>query len=80
MGVLAIIDPPRVVEKILQHPNLWCRRATFAPAPPPPSQIRPTGNDGSDLESPPDRLDPKEQESCLQGAEIMPNYENFITD
>lgn len=34
--VIAFIDNPDVVEKILRHVKLWCGPATFAPARPPP--------------------------------------------
>jgi hypothetical protein len=36
MRVIAFIDNPDVVEKILRHLHLWCGPATFAPARPPP--------------------------------------------
>ena len=37
MRVIAVIDNPSVIEKILRHLNLWCGPAKFAPARPPPS-------------------------------------------
>ena len=42
MRVIAFIDNPEVVEKILRPLNLWCGPAAFAPARTPPD---------SDLES-----------------------------
>jgi hypothetical protein len=45
MRVVAIVDPPKVVEKILRHLNLWCGPATFARARPLPGEIRSSGND-----------------------------------
>ena len=41
MRVIAIIDQPEVVEKILRHLNLWCGPAAFAPARPPPDSDSP---------------------------------------
>ena len=35
--MIAFIDNPEVVEKILRHLNLWCGPAAFAPARPPPA-------------------------------------------
>ena len=35
--MIAFIDNPDVVEKILRHLNLWCGPADFAPARPPPA-------------------------------------------
>jgi len=32
MRVVAIVDPPKVMEKVFRHLNLWCGPATFAPA------------------------------------------------
>ena len=40
MRVIAFIDHPEVVEKILRHLNLWCGPAAFAPARPPPNSGR----------------------------------------
>jgi hypothetical protein len=37
MRLIAVIDDPPVVEKILRHLKLWCGPAYFAPACPPPS-------------------------------------------
>jgi len=37
MRVIAFIDNPEVVEKILRHLKLWCGPAAFALARPPPS-------------------------------------------
>ena len=39
MRLIAVIDDPNVVEKILRHLNLWCGQAQFAPARPPPQTI-----------------------------------------
>ena len=36
MRVIAFIDNPDMVGKILRHMNLWCGPAAFAPARPPP--------------------------------------------
>ena len=63
MRVIAFIDNPEVVEKILRHLNLWCGPAAFAPARPPPA---------SDPES-------SEPEFHI-GYDVMPEYENVITD
>jgi len=41
MRLIAVIDDPPVVEKILRHLNLWCGPAHFAPARPPPSRDPP---------------------------------------
>ena len=40
MRVIAFIDNPDVVEKILRHLNHWCGPAAFAPACPPPKYDR----------------------------------------
>lgn len=37
MRLIAVIDYPNVIEKILRHLNLWCGPARFAPARPPPA-------------------------------------------
>ena len=63
MRVIAFIDNPEVVEKILRHLNLWCGPAAFAPARPLPA---------SDPES-------SEPEFHI-GYDVMPEYENVITD
>jgi hypothetical protein len=39
MRVIAFIDNPEVVEKILRQVDLWCGPAAFAPARPPPSMV-----------------------------------------
>jgi len=38
MRVIAFIDHPEVVEKILRHLKLWCGPAALAPARPPPGR------------------------------------------
>lgn len=63
MRVIAFIDNPEVVEKILRHLKIWCGPAAFAPARPPPA---------SDPES-------SEPEFHI-GYDVMPEYENVITD
>ena len=40
MRVVAFIDNPDVVEKILRHLKLWSGPAAFAPARPPPKSDR----------------------------------------
>ena len=40
MRVIAFLDTPEVVEKILRHLKLWCGPAAFAPARPPPRSDR----------------------------------------
>ena len=40
MRVIAFIDNPDLVEKILRHLNLWCGPAAFAPARPLPRYDR----------------------------------------
>ncbi len=37
MRLIAVIEDPAVIEKILRHLGLWCRPARFAPARSPPS-------------------------------------------
>ena len=64
MRVIAFIDNPDVVEKILRHLNLWCGPAAFAPARPPPP--------ASGRESP--------EPEFNVGYDVMPDYENVITD
>ncbi|MSU34761.1 MAG: hypothetical protein EXS36_06540 [Pedosphaera sp.] len=39
--IIAVIDNPSVIEKILRHLNLGCGPAKFAPARPPPSADTP---------------------------------------
>ena len=63
MRVIAFIDNPDVVEKILRHLNLWCGPAAFARARPPPA-------------SDPESSEP-EFHICY---DVMPEYENVITD
>lgn len=64
MRVIAFLDNPEVVEKILRHMNLWCGPAAFAPARPPPP--------ASGMESP--------EPEFNMGYDVMPDYENVITD
>ena len=65
MRLIAVIDQPAVVEKILRHLNLWCGPATFAPARPPPK--------GSGAE-------PEPSFSSDNDFDATPDYENVITD
>ncbi len=37
MRLIAVIEDPSVIEKILRHLKLWCGPARFAPVRPPPS-------------------------------------------
>ena len=66
MRLIAVIDQPEVVEKILRHLELWCGPARFAPARPPP------GTSSSLLSEP--------EPDYLAGSDPMPDYENVITD
>ena len=65
MRLIAVIDKPEVVEKILRHLNLWCGPATFAPARPPP-----TGDGAKPEQKVPSDFD----------FDPMPDYENVIPD
>ena len=62
MRIIAVIDSPEVVEKILRHLKRWCGPAAFAPARPPPNV--------STAEPPDFQIQ----------YDLMPDYENVITD
>jgi hypothetical protein len=69
MRVIAVIDDPRVVEKILRHLGAWhdppaCAEASAGrPARPPPSAVP----------------GPYTYEPC-EDVDPMPDYENVLTD
>ncbi len=59
MRVVAIVDPPKVVEKVFRHLNLWCGPAAFAPARAPPGPPQSIANGVSAQEDPCESFDPE---------------------
>jgi hypothetical protein len=53
MRLIAVVDDPPVVERILRHLNLWCGPAHFAPARPPPSGDLPEPDPNFPIDSDP---------------------------
>ena len=66
MRLIAFIEDPIVIEKILRHLSLWCGPPQFAEA------RSPFGDTVSNPH-------PIEDEFLIE-EQIMPDYENIITD
>ncbi len=66
MRLIALIEEPLVIEKILRHLSLWCGLPQFAEA-------------GSPLGDPASNPQPIDGGFLIE-EQIMPDYENVIKD
>ena len=72
MRVVAVVDLPKVMEKILRQLNLWWGPATFASARPPPGLPQSNTNGVSAPEELCESFDPEGPEGCLHGSDPKP--------